>query len=404
MPESEKQGDANEFYQMPEIPEKDYRNGITEITHSVNGFGFDLYRHLNEDENLFFSPYSISCALAMTYAGARGNTAKEMSDVLYFNTNQAVFHHNYRLFNDSLLNLDKVKSIELNVANALWAQEDYDFLKEYMEFIEKSYDAAIQNMDFKESSNRENARKKINNWVEEKTKDKIKDLIQPGILTPLTRMILTNAIYFKGKWMFPFDKGKTHTSIFHIDPDKSTSTDFMNQTKQVGYYEDNEVQAIELPYEGKKITMVIILPKTINGWKQQGKALNQKKLNHVLSNMTRTEVVMAIPKFTKESSFSLSKKLTEMGMTDAFTDDADFSGMTGNKELMIDEVLHKSYIEVNEAGTEAAAATAVIMALKSEYIENPVRFIADHPFIYMIMDKKTGGMIFLGRFVNPEKK
>jgi len=377
---------------------------VKEIAEANNEFTVNLYKNLGEDnDNLIFSPYSISSALAVTYAGARGETAREMSDVFWFPENQKSFHPAYKAFTDSILISGKEKGTELNIANALWVQEDYRLIQDFLDLAKEYYRANAENVSFKTPSEQEKSRQQINQWIEKKTNHKIKDMISPGILNELTRMVITNAIWFNGNWLHPFEKSRTSPSIFHITRDKSVTTDFMHQKKEIGYYEDDDVQAIELLYKGQKMSMIIILPKEIGGWKLIGKIISCNKLNIIHKEMKPHKINMSIPKFSFESKFNLKEILYKMGMEQAFTNDADFSGMTEDNDLRIDEVIHKAFIEVNETGTEAAAATAVIMSLKTALEEEDViQFVADHPFLYFITDKTTGGIIFMGRYVNPE--
>ncbi len=376
---------------------------VKEIAEANNEFTVNLYKKLGEDNtNLVFSPYSISSALAVTYAGARGETVREMSDVLWFPEDQDAFHPAYKAFTDSILISGKEKGTELNIANALWVQEDYRLIQDFLDMAKEYYRANAENVSFKTPSDQEKSRQKINQWIEKKTNNKIKELISQGILNELTRMVITNAIWFNGNWLHPFEKSRTSPSIFHITREKSVTTDFMHQKKEIGYYEDDDVQAIELLYKGQKMSMVIILPKKTEGWKLIGKILSSERLTIINEGMKPHKINMAIPKFSIESEFNLKEILYKMGMEQPFTNDADFSGMTEENDLRIDEVIHKAFIEVNETGTEAAAATAVTMALKTAIEEDIIQFVADHPFLYIITDKTTGGIIFMGRYVNPE--
>ncbi len=377
---------------------------VKDVAESNNEFAFNLYKKFGEDPpNLVFSPYSISSALAVTYAGARGKTAFEMSEVLWFPGDQDIFHPVFKAFTDSILVSAKEKGTEMNIANALWVQEDYQLVQSFIDLAAAYYNANAENVNFKTFDDQEKSRQKINQWVEKKTNDKIRELIPQGILNELTRMVITNAIWFNGNWLNPFEKSKTTPSIFHITPNRTVTTDFMHQEKETGYYKDDEVQAIELPYKNNKLSMIIILPEEIEGWKLIGRILTGERLEVIYKGIQVHKINMSIPKFSYESEFKLKQILYSMGMEQAFTNDADFSGMTAENDLRIDDVIHKAFIEVNETGTEAAAATAVTMALKTALEEEDIiQFIADHPFLYLIIDKSTGGIIFMGRFVNPE--
>jgi serpin B len=376
---------------------------IKDISEANNEFAISLYKKIGDDKkNVVFSPYSISSALAVTYAGARGNTAREMADILWFPEDQESFHPAYKTFTDSIQLTGIEKGTELRIANALWVQDDYKLRQDFLKLADSCYKAKAANVNFKQPEELELTRQKINRWVEKITNDKIRDLIPQGVLKEVTRLVITNAIWFNGNWSNPFDKSNTSSSLFTVNSENSVNTDFMHQKSHAGYYEDEEVQAIELAYKGNKKSMIIILPKETDGWKLIGRILTPERLSIISQGMEDKEVEMAIPKFTYESQFNLKETLVLMGMKEPFSDDADFSGMTDANDLKIDEVIHKAFIEVSESGTEAAAATAVIMVLKSALQEESIRFTANHPFIYFIMDKTTGGIIFMGRLVNPE--
>lgn len=376
---------------------------ITDISEANNEFAISLYKKLGDEEkNIVYSPYSLTSALAVTYAGAKGNTAGEMAEVLWFPEDQAAFHPGYKAFTDSIQLTGDEKGTELRIANALWVQDDYKLRQDFLDLAESCYKAKAENVNFKIPEELERTRLKINRWVEEITNNKIQNLLPQGVLKELTRLVITNAIWFNGNWVKPFNKNNTSPSIFNISSSKSVTTDFMHQKSDAGYYEDDEVQALELTYKGEKKSMMIILPKETDGWRLVGRILTLDRLSIISRGMEVKEIEIAIPKFTYESQFNLKETLMLMGMKEPFSNDADFSGMTDDNDLKIDEVIHKAFIEVNESGTEAAAATAVIMVLKSAFEEQPIRFIANHPFIYFIIDKTTGGVIFMGRFVNPE--
>ncbi|KPK84229.1 MAG: hypothetical protein AMS27_10530 [Bacteroides sp. SM23_62_1] len=389
---------------MPGTYNVDGKITVKVIAEANNEFAFSLYKKLGEEfTNIVFSPYSLSSALAVTYAGARGTTALEMSEVLWFPKEQDTFHPVFKAFTDSLLLSGKDTGAEISIANALWIQDNYPLIQDFLDLAADYYKANAENVSFKTTEDREKSRQKINQWVENKTNDKIKELIPQGILSELTRMVITNAIWFNGNWLNPFDKSQTSPSVFHITPQKTVSTDFMHQQKEAGYYEDDEVQAIELPYKNQKLSMLVILPREIEGWKLIGRIMTGERLEIIKKGIHFQTVKISLPKFSYESEFQLKQILYNMGMEQAFTNDADFSGMTEENELRIDDVIHKAFIEVSETGTEAAAATAVTMALKTALEEeNITQFVADHPFLYFIMDKSTGGIIFMGRVINPE--
>jgi serpin B len=376
---------------------------VSAIAEANNEFALSLYKKTGTDEeNVVFSPYSITSALAVTYAGARGKTAREMAEVLWFPENQALFHPAYKAFTDSILLTGIEKGTELKIANALWVQEDYKLKQEFLDLAESCYRAKAENVNFKLPEELEKTRLKINKWVEDATNNKIRDLIAQGVLKEVTRLVITNAVWFNGNWVRPFDSSNTSPAIFHINTEKSISADFMHQKTDVGYYDDADIQAIEIPYKGGKKSMMIILPKETDGWELISRVLTSERLKLISRGMQVKEVQIAIPKFSFESQFNLKETLIMLGMKESFSNFADFSGMTDANDLKIDEVIHKAFIEVNESGTEAAAATAVIMILKSALGTETIKFTADHPFIYLINDKTTGGIVFMGRLVNPE--
>jgi serine protease inhibitor len=364
-------------------------------------FALDLYNKLKETEgNLFFSPYSISTALAMTYAGARGNTEKQMAEVLHFTLDQKKLHPAFARLEAQLNSMQDNRNIELTVANALWTQKDYVFLREFLDLTKNNYGAALNLVDFKKAH--EAVRIKINAWVEEKTRNKIKDLIKPGVLDPLVRLVLTNAIYFKGNWESQFEKSKTKEAPFWLAPGKSVKVPMMTRKQKFNYMENDRLQILELPYVGNDLSMIVVLPKKIEGVAQLERVLSVDSLNAWLGLLRKREILVYLPKFKTSSQFSLGEMLSSMGMSDAFTAHADFSGMTGNQDLYISVVIHKAFVDVNEEGTEAAAATAVAMKLLSMPAPPPV-FRADHSFIFLIRHNPSGSILFLGRITNPLK-
>lgn len=368
-----------------------------------NAFALDLYAQLkNEEGNLFLSPYSISTALAMTFAGARENTERQMADVLYFTLGQRRLHSTFSSLETQLKDYVK-EAIELNIANALWLQTGYNFLKDFLELTEEHYDAGLNHVDFAKDS--EAARKKINIWVEQKTNDRIQKLIKPGMINTLTRLVLTNAIYFKGEWANQFEEELTQENPFYITPETTVDVLMMNQEDRFKYFESDELQVLEVPYKGDDLSMVILLPIKKDGLTELEDSVNTDRLQEWMNVLAWRQVTVFFPKFTMTCEFKLGSALADMGMPIAFTGEADFSGMTGEKDLFISEVVHKAFVDVSEEGTEAAAATAVIMVEEVTYIQ-PVRlavFRADHPFLFMIRDNHSGSILFIGRVVDPSK-
>ncbi|MEN3012053.1 MAG: serpin family protein [Dictyoglomus thermophilum] len=375
-------------------------DNLLTIAKGNNIFGLDLYQVLTvkEDGNIFISPYSISSALAMTYAGANGNTKKQMAEVLYFNLPDNELHYAFSKLN-SIFNTPK-PDFQLAIANSLWGQINYPFREDFIELIKKYYSAGFNLVDFVNDLNREKARNEINKWVEDRTNQKIKELIQKGDLTSLTRLVLVNAIYFKGKWKYTFNKEETKEMPFFIDEKRTSKVPMMHQVNEFNYYEDKDLQAIELPYSGDELSMIVILPKERTLSKFE-KNLNYTLLDKINTNLKKEEIEIYFPKFKIEKRYILNEPLIKLGMSDAFDDMlADFSTMTGSRDLYISKVIHQSFIEVNEEGTEAAAATAVIMSGKSISL-GPKIFKADHPFLFFIIHKPTNTILFMGRFIEP---
>jgi serpin B len=375
------------------------------VSQGINKFGFDLYKNLkkangNKDNNLFYSPASISIALAMTYAGARGDTEKQMANVLNFTLPQDRLHSAYSKL---IENLKSAKDYELSIANALWLQKDYKYLQEFLNTMEKYYKGGFNEVDY--ITNPEGARIKINDWVSKETKEKIKDILNPGDITSLTRLVLTNAIYFKGKWQTEFDKKSTKDEDFYLINGQKTKVKMMFQENRFNYYENDDLQLLEMPYKGDKVSMVIILPKA-GKFETVENMMDEKKLQEWTKSATKMEVKAYIPRFKFTQRFDLSEDLSKMGMKDAFSAGvADFSGINGKKnDLFISKVIHKAFVDVNEEGTEAAAATAVEMALKAAPIKKLAIFEADHPFIFLVRDKEAGSILFMGRVMDPNKE
>jgi len=373
-----------------------------------SAFAFDLYQALRtKDGNLFYSPESISMAMAMTYAGARSDTEKQIADTLHFTLSQANLHP---AFNNLDIELAKRgqgakgkdgKGFRLNTVNAIWGQKDYKFLPAYLDVLGENYGAGLRILDFK--NNTENSRITINDWVSDQTESRIKDLIPQGAINDLTRLVLTNAIYFNAAWQHPFNTAATTDGQFHLLDGKQVTIPMMKQTESLGYAKGAGYQSVEMRYDGGEISMIVLLPEAGN-FETFEKGLTAQQVAAITKSLQSTRVTLTMPKFEFNSDFSLKGTLTGMGMPVAFTDKADFSGMTGNRELMISDVIHKAFVSVDEAGTEAAAATAVIIGVTSMPVEPPVQVTMDRPFIFLIRDIGTGTILFIGRVVNPGTK
>ncbi|NQT32605.1 MAG: serpin family protein [Candidatus Omnitrophica bacterium] len=374
---------------------------IKTLAEENNSFALDLYGKLKTEEgNIFFSPFSISSALAMTYAGARGNTAFQMADVLHVDMSRKDLHVAFSKLIQDLYAAPEEDGYELSVANALWSQSGYDFHEDYTDIIKDYYKAGFEEVDF--ANNTETARQIINRWVEDKTHYKIKDLIKQGMLTSLTKLVLTNAIYFKGTWMFQFDRENTQALPFTLISGEKVRTPMMHQTADLNYSDSGEYQILEIPYTGDKLSMIVFLPEDASDLIKFEDAFTSKNIKNWILSLRKQKVEIFMPKFRIISEFKLSETLKKLGMIDAFSDvSADFSGMTSDSDrLYISDVIHKAFVDVNEKGTEAAAATAVGMRTLSAPMPKPV-FRVDHPFIFIIRDIKSSSILFIGKVVDP---
>jgi serpin B len=381
--------------------------GTSEQASLVEGnsaFAFELYQALKGEEgNLFYSPYSISLALAMTYAGARGETAEQMADTLQFLLNQDKLHPAFNWLDAELAGRGEGskgkdgEGFRLNVVNAIWGQKDYEFLSSFLDILAENYGAGLRILDF--MTDTEKSRLTINDWVSDQTEGRIEDLIPQGALNELTRLVLTNAIYFNAAWAYPFDEDMTADGQFYLLDGGQVSVPMMKQTESFGYTDGEGYQAVELQYDGAELSMVILLPEDDNLKAFEG-TLNAQQVDSIIDDLKHTEVALTMPQFKFESEFNLNDILAGLGMPVAFSGAADFSGMTGNRELFISDVVHKAFVAVDEAGTEAAAATAVIMELTA-MPDPPVEVTIDSPFVFLIRDIETGAILFVGRVMNP---
>ncbi|MCR4368578.1 MAG: serpin family protein [archaeon] len=370
-----------------------------ELIGGINQFAFDFYGEVNAKDNVFISPWSASSALGMTYEGAREKTAEEMAQVLGLPANDArrrsSFAHLIKEINAPN------EHYNLSTANAIWINQEFQIEDSFSNVARSYYDAQSSEVDF--SRNIE-AASEINSWVEEKTNNKIKDLVPPSALNSLTRIVLTNAVYFKGTWKIQFDPNNTKKEVFH-SPSGEVMADMMIITKNdkgFNYAEDGLAQVLELPYNGDKISMLIILPK--GDISELEASLDAAKVAEYRNSLRNREFPIYIPKFKFEKSYSLKQALSNLGMQSAFAPGvADFSGISKGEDLYISEALQKTFVEVNEEGTEAAAVTAVVAIAESAEIQIPLEFKADHPFIFLIQDRETGLILFLGKITDPTK-
>ena len=380
---------------------KKYDAEVDSVIKGNTEFALNLYEKLKGKKgNLFFSPYSISTALAMTYGGARGKTATQMAKTLCFKLDQAQLHPAFAKMEHNINRTSEKRSIMIWVANSIWPQDKYQFLGNYTKMLENNYRVIITPVNYK--GDLKKVRKQINAWVEKRTNEKIKNLILPGHLSKLTRLTLVNAIYFKGNWASQFNKEHTKDAPFWITPKKSIDVPMMFKKAKFGYDERDSLQILELPYKGREISMFVILPFEKEGLDRLQKNLTVEKLTEWTKHTSTKEVKVYLPKFKVTSQFDLSKTLISMGMVNAFTKNkANFSGMDGKKKwLYINAVVHKAFVDVNEEGTEAAAATAVAMRALA-LPEPPPVVRADHPFLFVIRENSKQTILFIGRVVDP---
>jgi serpin B len=379
---------------------------MASVVESTNQFALDLYAKLGtaSDSNLFFSPQSISTALSMTYAGARGDTAAQMGKVLHLSQAPYNFSSAQATLIKQLNDAGKNGLYQLSIANRLWGQQGYHFLEGFLKTLRDDYQADFQQLDFQTQP--EQARQTINDWVEQATQGKIKDLIPQGLLNEMTKLVLTNAVYFKGKWQQPFKPDATKPAPFFLSAGKQADVPLMYQKQRCRFGKFDlagqaGLQVLELPYQGDELSMVVLLPNQKDGLSALEKQLSMDNLKQWTTKLAQPEVKIWLPKFKLNAEFQLRDVLTDLGMPSAFLPDrADFSGMNGQHDLYISAVVHKAYVDVNEEGTEAAAATGVVsraMAMPA----NPTEFRADHPFLFLIRDKKTGCILFMGRVTDP---
>ncbi|MEN4010794.1 MAG: serpin family protein [Bellilinea sp.] len=379
-------------------------SALAELVSGNTAFALNLYQMLaRQPGNLFYSPYSISLALAMTYAGARAETEQQMAQALHFNLPQAELHPAFNLLDQRLRPLDdqpaqdEEQPFQLNIANSLWGQQDFEFLDEFLDTLAANYGAGMYRVNYNQP---EDARLKINAWVEDQTRDKIKDLIQPGSLSPLTRLVLANAIYFKAAWQSPFDKEATSAGEFTLLDGSEVSAEMMSQWQDMYYLRGEDFAAVDLAYRDSNMSMLVIVPDA-GKFADVEAGLTPEGLETIRGGLAMASVRLSMPKFSFESSFGLSEALKELGMPAAFDDElADFSGMTGKPDLVISDVVHKAFVDVNEDGTEAAAATAVIMKVMAMPLEE-AELTIDRPFLFLIQDRSNGTVLFLGRVVDP---
>jgi len=387
-----------ERVENPDVSE----DAINALVTGNTQFALDLYAKVaGQDDNVFFSPFSISEALAMVSAGARGETEAQILKTLHLGEVPGALHPAFNALDARLMNLGEAprketsKPFQLTIANAIWGQIGDDFKADFIHTLGENYGAGLSTLDFANSP--ETARQTINTWVEEKTQERIKDLLAEGAITGETRLVLTNAIYFKASWLATFQQDSTKPGEFTLRDGSKVTTDLMHQQSSFEYAQMDGFQAISLPYDGGDASMLVLLPQDLEKFEQ---SLSPELLKDTVAALEQKTVNLTLPKFEFTVPLTLNKTLQEMGMVDAFGQAADFSGMTDDNDIRIDEVIHKAFVSVDESGTEAAAATAITMRTTSMPID-PVKFSADKPFIFVIRDNKSQSLLFVGRLANP---
>ncbi len=368
------------------------------IVENNNDFAFRFFQKISSQDSssVFISPISVSSALSMTYDGAKGRTAKEMRKTLGFTKDKASSHKEFT----DLLKYYTNSDIEIfKIVNAAFAQEKYKFLESYFDLL-KDYNAIIKQADFIDDINREKARNEINNWVLENTNYKIKELIDKNSVDKLTRLILLNAIHFKANWKYKFPEEKTRQMIFH-HPARQYIAQFMHIKQDFNYYKDSIFTFVEIPYDDDLASMFILFPTDSCDIDEFITNITYNKFKSIHELSKKEKIDLLIPKFKIETKYKLKKPLIEMGIIKAFTNSANFKGMNGRSDLMIDDVIHQAFIEIDENGTEAAAATAVVVRAKS--LPNVYYVNLNRPFVFIIKENYMNSVLFMGKFMNPEE-
>ncbi|XP_011829551.1 PREDICTED: serpin B4 isoform X1 [Mandrillus leucophaeus] len=390
---------------------------MNSLSEANTKFMFDLFQQFRKSQknNTFYSPISITTALGMVLLGAKDNTAQQINKVLHFDqvpentTEKAATHHVDRSgnvhhqFQKLLTELNKsTDAYELKIANKLFGEKTFQFLQEYLDAIKKFYQTSVESVDFAKAP--EESRKKINSWVESQTNEKIKNLFPDRSIGNDTTLVLVNAIYFKGQWQNKFNKENTKEENFWPNKNTYKSVQMMRQNKSFNFalLEDVQAKVLEIPYKGRDLSMIVLLPNEINGLQKLEEKLTAEKLLEwtSLQNMREAHVDLHLPRFKVEESYDLKDTLRNMGMVDLFNGDADLSGMTGSRGLTVSKVLHRAFVEVTEEGAEAAAATAVVTGFTSPLLTNE-EFHCNHPFLFFIRQNKTNSILFFGRFSSP---
>jgi serpin B len=374
---------------------------LQELVNASNRFALEMFSNLsNAKDNLFFSPYSIFTALGMTYEGARNKTADEIRSVFHFPADDQT---RWSLFKALIEKLNANNTgCNLSTANAMWVQQGFHLLQTYIDALETYYKSSAFDVDFAQAL--EESRLKINYWVENQTNGKIKDLFPAGSLDPATCLVLTNAIYFKGDWLKEFNQSQTEQMAFHPDSTSTVQVQMMvrdDEKSSFNYADLDGLQALEMKYTGEKLSMLVLLPDG-DSTSSIEKAITPQKLSEWRGKLKEQRVDVFFPKFKLDTKYYLKDNLSKMGMPTAFSPAADFSGIDGQTDLSIALVVHQAYVSADEKGTEAAAATGVSVEFGAIGPSHPT-FNADHPFIFIIQDRETGNILFMGKMVDPTR-
>lgn len=381
----------------PDVSDADFATFVADNTE----LAIKLYRAVHgQPGNLFMSPHSISTALAMTYAGAKGTTATQMADALSFTLPDATLHAAFNKLDLELASRADAASgdtipFRLTTANAIFGQQDKTFLSPFLDTLARNYGAGLRVLDF--IADPEGARITINDWVEDKTNDRIQDLLPPGTITSMTRLVLANAIYFSAAWDQPFPPSETANRPFTLADGTTVSVPTLHHVHDRGYGEGDGYRAAELPYDGGQLSMVVVVPDDLAAFEA---SLDAQRLGAIFDSISTHLLDLTLPKFRFEAPLGLREVLVELGMVDAFSPSAaDFSGIDGTRDLFITDVLHEGFVSVDEKGTEAAAATAVIIGTTG--LPELATLVVDKPFLFFIRDRPTGAILFVGRVVDP---
>jgi len=356
----------------------------------------------SKEENMAFSPYSISSAMGMVYAGAAGKTADEMKSIFFYPPYSPELFNEFNKLNKAIVD-DPDGQVKISLANSVWIQDKYPIEPVYGRILQEDFLAPSAKVDFINPQAREKARSTINDWTAKNTGERIKEILPPGILNENTRLVLTNAIYFKGKWAHPFNRNITAPGPFYKETGENIKTPFMHGNFKAQIYANDTLSMLSLPYESENYSLEILLPSSAWSVSRLSSILSEANIMRWLSAQALLQAEITIPSFKVEKSIDAKALLMEMGLKEPFALSADLSGITGNKDLRVDDVLHKAFIEVNEDGTEAAAATAAVIGLKAAFPGEPVHFTVDRPFIFLLLEKSTGTILFAGKIYDPSQ-